>query len=295
MTKRALIVIAVLLLLPIVVILIASVVNAVKNPVVAEYGGRIDVIEYNGMTLHAVPGEDEYKFRFGEYLGKVSDRRYGASFYRVKDDATGGYYAISDGNKHILYTSTGALLDGVYDFVTPVTRVIVDDYAVVVEKTTEVALFSGLEYNERTEFDFKPSDHVTEDEEKLYVMYDLNVCYGGSAISTGNIGKLCYLTDEMTWVYLSNDVIKEANENIAADGIVYHGVVVKDPMVAAFFNETLRAGLPDGTTDMESGSDESPFSPSDSGASEDTGEESDSGVTDAVTSSVPEQSSGNAA
>ncbi|MCQ2353694.1 MAG: hypothetical protein MJ102_01170 [Clostridia bacterium] len=260
MTKRALIVIAVLILLPLVVILIGLAVNAAKNPVVAEYGGRIDVIEYKGMTLHAIPGEDEYSFRFGEYLGKVGNSRYGASFYRVRDDSTGRYFAISDGEKNILYTETGKLIDGVYDFVTPVTRVIVDNYSAVVEDSIKVAAFADIEHNEKKEYELKPAAHVLKNGTSACEFYDLRVCYGGSAISTEKFGQLCYLKDEKMWVYLSEETIKNAKENKSSTGIVYQGTEVSDPVTSSLFSELLRAGIPDETKE-ESAADSTEFIP----------------------------------
>ena len=229
MTKKTWIVLGIIFLIPLVIIAVTVSKYNKRNPVVAEYAERVDIISYNGMTLHAVPGEDGYSFRYGEYLGKVSDPLYGASLYRVRDDATGKYYALADGDRNVLYTESGKLIDGVYDFITPVTRIIIGNYRYVADDSDTVTMFTSLDYNERTPYEFIPSECVDDKGNRTYEEYLIRVCYGGSAICTGNIGRLIYLTDTKKWIYLSPDVIKEAEETEnTAKNPVYNGVSVEN-------------------------------------------------------------------
>lgn len=229
MTRKTWIVLAIIFLIPVVIIAVTVSKYNKRNPVVAEYADRVNVISYNGLTLHAVPGEDGYSFRYGEYLGKVSDSFYGASLYRVRDDATGKYYALADGDRNVLYTESGRLADGVYDFITPVTRIIIGNYRYVFDDSDTVTMFASLEYNERTAYEFIPSDCVDDAGNRTYEEYLIRVCYGGSAICTGNIGRLIYMTDSKKWIYLSPAAVKEVEEaEIAVKDPVYNGVSIEN-------------------------------------------------------------------
>ncbi|MBQ6613693.1 MAG: hypothetical protein IIX18_00055 [Clostridia bacterium] len=203
MTKRALIVIAILILIPIIVVADAISKFKDKNVVVAEYGGNIDVIEYDSLTLRRVPGDDEYNFRFGEYLGKVGDPLTGASLYRVADDKTEKYYAIADGTKRILYTRSGKLADGVRKDNSEITRIVFDNYFIEETDKEKIALLAALG-GKKVSLDMS--------EYKNFRYYDLYLSFDGSAILTEYYGRLFYLTDRELWLFVTPEDRETAEE-----------------------------------------------------------------------------------
>lgn len=203
MTKRALIVIFILMLAPIVVVAVAVSKFQEKNVVVAEYDGSVDVIEYDSMTLRRVPDEDGYNFRFGEYLGKVSDPLTGASLYRVEGDKTGKYYAIADGTSKILYTRSGKLVDGAHKQGSSVTRVVFDDYRIEVTEEDDIAVLYGASGR-------KVSLDMSEHDDFRY--YDLYLSFDGSAILTEHFGRLFYLASREMWLFVSSSELEAASE-----------------------------------------------------------------------------------
>lgn len=194
MTKRALIVIAILILIPIIVVAVGISKFKENNTVVAEYGGSIDIIEYDGMTLRRVSGEDEYNFRFGKYLGKVGDRLTGASLYRVAEDRTEKYYAIADGTKKILYTKSGKLVDGIRNDYSGITRIVFDNYFIEETDSEAIALLSDLS-GKRVSLDMSEYDG--------FKYYDLYLSFDGSAILTEYYGRLFYLTERELWLFVT--------------------------------------------------------------------------------------------
>ena len=203
MTKRALIVIAILFLIPIIVVAVAISKFKEKNVVVAEYGGSIDVIEYDSLTLRRVPGDDEYNFRFGEYLGKVGDPLTGASLYRVADDMTERYYAIADGANRILYTCSGKLADGVRRDDSVITRIVFDNYFVEETDEEKIGLLADLG-GKKVSLDMS--------EYKNFKYYDLYLSFDGSAILTEYYGRLFCLTDRELWLFVTPDDRETAEE-----------------------------------------------------------------------------------
>lgn len=203
MTKRALIVILILILIPIVVVTVAVSKFKEKNAVVAKYDGSVGVIEYDGMTLRRVPGEDEYNFRFGEYLGKVGDRLTGASLYRVEGDETGKYFAIADGTSKILYTKNGKLVDGIRKSDSVVTRMVFDDYLTEVTEEEDIAVLSSAGGK-------KVSLDMSEHDDFKY--YDLYLSLDGSAILTEHFGRLIYLPSREMWLLVTPAELEAAKE-----------------------------------------------------------------------------------
>lgn len=203
MTKRALAVIVILILIPIIVVAVGISKFKSRNTVVAEYGGSIDIIEYGDLTLHRVSGEEEYNFRFGEFLGKIGDPLTGASLYLVKDDESGEYYAIADGSKRILYTESGKLTDGVHSENSRVTRVVFDDYLIEETKAGNIALITGIESKKVS---------VDMSENKSFKYYDLYLSFDGSAILTEYYGRLILLTEREKWIFISPEELRIAEE-----------------------------------------------------------------------------------
>ena len=203
MTKRALIVIGILMLIPIIVIMVAAARFKNSNRVVAEYGGNIDIIEYDGMTLRRVNSEFENKFRFGEFLGKVGNSLTGAPFYRVADDDTGSYYAIAEGGKKILYTKTGKLVDGVRNENSVVTKLIFDDFYIVEEDPENISAIVNLS-GKRVSVDMSKY--------KSFDYYNLYLAFDYSAIVTEYFGRLYYLADREDWIYVTPEALEAAEE-----------------------------------------------------------------------------------
>ena len=209
MTKKALIVIAIAILLPIALTLWAVNDYYKKNNVVAEYGGSVEVIEYDGKTLYMVKSEEGYNFRFGDYLGKVGDSMTGASLYRVKDDKTSKYYAIAQGAKRILYTESGSLIDGVKSESSVVTRIVFDNFAIEEKDADDIALILSPIGNKVSVDMSNYADG--------YKYYDLYVSYDSSAIVTDHIGRLIQLTEKEKWIFISPDALDSAEEEYGKD------------------------------------------------------------------------------
>ncbi len=194
MTKRALIVIAVIILIPIIAVLLAISDFKGENRVVAEYGGSIETIKYDGLILRRVEGDFEYIFKLGEYLGKVHDEFTGAPLYRVADDTSGHYYAIAEGERRVLYTETGTLIDGIREENSAVTRIVFDNYLVEEEDPEDIALFV-LSEGKKVSVDMSSY--------KAFKYYDLYVSFDRSPIVTEYYGRLIYLTERASWVFIS--------------------------------------------------------------------------------------------
>lgn len=237
MTKRAFIIICLLMIVPLLLTGYLVYRHLEENPVVAKFGGNTGVIFYRGKELHAVPGDDVYLFRFGEYLGKVEDKVTGASLYRVRDDTTDGYFAISDGKKSVLYTMTGTIYDG---FPTDdkgnantVTRVIINDFTFYSDSDVMIADFIDFEEAGST-VEFRPSEFVEkgEDDEKItnYRVFSIRYCYDGSAVSRKTDGFLYYFTETKSWIYVTAEKYAEAVAEYgeSSDKLVLSGTAVAD-------------------------------------------------------------------
>jgi len=216
MTKRALIIIAILILIPIIVVVYGISKFKERNIVVAEYGGSIDIIEYDGMTLHKVHGEEDYNFRFGKFLGKVGNRLTGASLYLVAEDETGKYYAIADGTKRILYTESGELVDGSHTDNSQITRLVFDDYLVEEKDPENISKLIGAE---------RKTVSVDMSEYSVFKYYDIYLSFDGSAVLTECAGRLIYLTELEKWLFLSPEAISAAEEE--------YGEKIEDSMFVA--------------------------------------------------------------
>lgn len=221
MTKRALFVIVILLLIPIIVVAVGISKFKEKNVVVAEYAGSIDAIEYDSVTLRRVPGDEEYNFRFGKYLGKVGDPLTGASLYRVADDKTEKYFAIADGTKRILYTRSGKLVDGACNDNSVITRIVFDNYLIEETDEEKIALLSDIS-GKKVSLDMS--------EYKSFKYYDMYLSFDGSAILTKYYGRLFYLTDRELWLFVSPEERETAEEKYGdeIEEIVYIAQLISD-------------------------------------------------------------------
>jgi hypothetical protein len=229
MTKRALVVIAILMILPIVVALYAAEKYKEKNQVVAEYCGGLDIIEYDGVKLRRVEGAEEYRFRLGEYLGKVGNALTGAPLYRLLDDETGSYFAIVEGKSRILYTKSGKLVDGVKGEDSIATLLVFDDFLVVEKYVDIIEKITGAS-----------GKRVSVDMSKFpeFKYYDLYLAFDSSAIVTEYFGRLIYLAERESWILISPEDLELAVEEYGdeIDETVYLATLISDEEVSDLIN-----------------------------------------------------------
>lgn len=239
MSKRALIIIGAIMLLPIIVTLCFYISYCGDNPVVASYDGDVTRISYGDKTLIAVEGEENYRFRYGEYLGKIGDRNFGPSLYRVLDDESGCYYAVADRDKNLLYTESGKLEDGMKTDNSTVTRLVFDNYSVNIEGVDAQTVSDAFIGAGAEEIEMKPSAYRDENQNKQYRVYDIWVSYNGSAVLTENAGKLFYLTEEKSWIFVPLDVYEEGVEKYgeSSSKLVLKSYVVKAPAARLILSE----------------------------------------------------------
>ena len=229
MTKRALAVIAILMILPIVVALYAAEKYKEKNQVVAEYCGGLDIIEYDGVKLRRVEGAEEYRFRLGEYLGKVGNALTGAPLYRLLDDETGSYFAIVEGKSRILYTKSGKLVDGVKGEDSIATLLVFDDFLVVEKYVDIIEKITGAS-----------GKRVSVDMSKFpeFKYYDLYLAFDSSAIVTEYFGRLIYLAERESWILIYPEDLERAVEEYGdeIDETVYLATLISDEEVSDLIN-----------------------------------------------------------
>lgn len=229
MTKRALAVIAILMILPIVVALYAVEKYKENNQVVAEYCGGLDIIEYDGVKLRRVEGAEEYRFRLGEYLGKVGNALTGAPLYRLLDDETGSYFAIVEGKSRILYTKSGKLVDGVKGEDSIATLLVFDDFLVVEKYVDIIEKITGAS-----------GKRVSVDMSKFpeFKYYDLYLAFDSSAIVTEHFGRLIYLAERESWILISPEDLERAVEEYGdeIDETVYLATLISDEEVSDLIN-----------------------------------------------------------
>ena len=229
MTKRALAVIAILMILPIVVALYAVEKYKENNQVVAEYCGGLDIIEYDGVKLRRVEGAEEYRFRLGEYLGKVGNALTGAPLYRLLDDETGSYFAIVEGKSRILYTKSGKLVDGVKGEDSIATLLVFDDFLVVEKYVDIIEKITGAS-----------GKRVSVDMSKFpeFKYYDLYLAFDSSAIVTEYFGRLIYLAERESWILIFPEDLELAVEEYGdeIDETVYLATLISDEEVSDLIN-----------------------------------------------------------
>ena len=221
MTRRALVVIALLMILPLIVANYAFGKFKDMNRVVAEYYGSVEVIEYEGIRLRRVEGSEEYYFRLGEYLGKVGDSLTGAPLYRVRDDDTGSYYAIADGKNTILYTAPGKLVDGVKTQYSIATLLIFDNFLIVEDEPEIIGKIIELTGKKVS---------VDMSNYPAFGYYDIRLAFDYSAIVTERFGRLIYLTERESWIFVSPEDLALAEEEYGGEieETVYRATLISD-------------------------------------------------------------------
>ena len=230
MTKTALIIIAVLLIIPVLVGLYAYRKWENNNIVVAHYGETVDEVIYGSSVLKRIGGAENYTFRKGEYLGKIDDRFFGSQLYRVADDESGDYFAVAGSDGLVLMSETGTMTDGMRGKNSRVTRAVFGDYLAVTEVPEEIALITGSISGDG--FTVKPADYKPG---KL-MCFTLHVCLDDSAVSTETAGRFWYIAEKNKWVFTEDsgpaestgEEETEPEETEAAD-VSYDGTEVSNP------------------------------------------------------------------
>lgn len=227
MTKRALIIIAVLMILPVLVVIDRYKDWKTKNETVAEYGESVDEVIYGEKKLLKVEGSDEYIFRPGKYLGKVGDRYFGTQLYLLRDDESDGYYVMAGNDGYVLMNESGKMTDGLRRQSSSITRAIIDDYASYTDDADEIKLLTGG-YGLDRGFTFTPSDYG----EGEYSEFTVGVCFDGSAVSTEKICRFIFIKEKNKWIRLEERDVADAEtalENGETDKLSVPGKEVGSP------------------------------------------------------------------
>ncbi|MBP5173664.1 MAG: hypothetical protein ILP01_01830 [Clostridia bacterium] len=214
MTKRAAVIIALLLLLPAVAGAILYSKWKAKNPVVARYGDTVYEIVYDGDSYFRVDGSDELGFQLGDYLGKIGDRMTGAPVYCVKRDLTGEYLAVPGDGGVFLYTVSGRLADGEPSTPDRITALSFSRFSVFVDDPEEIVGLLAL-FQSETGTVFRPSDWDGSENKEDSLSYDITsdslpgctvwrveACYGGSAVAAGKLGWVLKTNRKNSWYFI---------------------------------------------------------------------------------------------
>lgn len=219
MTKRALIIISALILIPLIVTLIVWSVTRLKNPVIAEWDDTMTGITYKGESYLPVGKVGERLFSVGKYLGRIGSSRYGAPLYLVAQD-TAGYlcYAI-DGEKLVLLSKTGQPLDGNTGGAPEKIKL----GKSVTENADEIALLLSLDDltdpAKVTDDDDLPISFSTKKYKGKYTKYKLWEYRGNTAVGVDSGARLYHMDETGNWYYVTAADAKEAE---ADQDEVYH-------------------------------------------------------------------------
>ena len=207
MTKRAAIVIAIILIIPIAVTFHFYNKWKSDNPVVAEWKGDTSVVSFRNLELTEVVGSSEYRFRTGKYVGKISDRLTGPSLYRIEGDDTFALYAVVDSSRRRIFTAGEPLPAGAFSG-EKVTGVFTGSgvFGDSEKLTSAVALI----LSDRSEPVLLESGEL----EKISTC-DLYVCYDGSCVSAKKAGSVAGPTERGRWYFLPADGAESAAESAA--------------------------------------------------------------------------------
>ncbi len=234
MTKRAMIIISALIILPLIITAVAWSSARKQNRVVAQWDeDRVSVI-YNGERYSPVGKVGERKFSTGEYLGKIGDSLFGAPLYRVKDDSAGYLCCAKDGKTLILFSKTGLPLDGIPDGGVPGELIFNGER---ISDAESIALLRSLEAltdpAKVTDRDDMPTDFSTKKYKGKYTMYKIWEVWGGSAVALDSGVRLFHMNETGNWYFVTiADAAKaEAKE---AEYFTYTARPLKDKTALAF-------------------------------------------------------------
>ncbi len=212
MTKRAWIVIAVIILVPVFVTLHFFIRWKRNNPVVADWKGDTSVVAYRDLELHEVIGSSAYRFRTGKFIGKIADRLTGPSLFRIEGDDSLELFAVADSSGRRIYTAGAPVPAGAFsgDVVTGVfapSGSYSDDEVLCADVAMILADRSA------------PYRFDTDDLAKVH-QYEIYVCWDGSCVSANCPGVIAGPTERGRWYFIpaAEDVPEEAATTAAESG-----------------------------------------------------------------------------
>jgi len=228
MTKRALAVIAVLFLIPVIAGCVFFVKWKNRNPVVAEYGSSIDEIIYRNDTYYKVEGSEELPFELGKFLGKIGDRLTGSPIYLVKNDESEGYLAVSGNDGIVLFTKSGILL-GEEKADSRITAISVNSFSVRIDDREKIDALGEI-FERGTNVDFIPGSYLEKDAKGQtnlqkglslpgFKVWRLDGCVDGSAIATKKIGWILKIDKKNVWLFVTDEAAAECEQGIE-DGLI---------------------------------------------------------------------------
>ena len=228
MTKRAIIIVSALIILPIIVAAVAVSSVKIGNPVVAEWDDDRTGVIYNGEHYSPVGKVGERKFEIGEYLGRIADSFYGSPLYRVKGDSAGYLCYAMDGKKLILLSKTGLPLDGMPDGGIPGELILGKSR---IDDPDDMALLRSLT-------EITDPENVTDDEELpiafstkkykgKYTMYKIWEFWGGSAVALDSGVRLFHMSETDNWYFVTAEDAASA-EAEEAQYYIYTARPLKD-------------------------------------------------------------------
>ena len=240
MTKRAWIIIGIIVLVPVLITGIVLLKWKINTPVVASYGDSVDELHYGQKTLYAVPDPDSYMAELGSYLGKVGSAWTGAPFYTVKYDKTGEIWALVTEKGTVLYTESGELPAAAYGG-NRVTAVYFDSFTHRTVENTQRALLAAIPGTSGTAALWQPS------EKEASATYRMHFCYGDSAVSTVSPGTLLWFKDSGLWYFLPDaeeqSVLTQiADGDIDEDKAIYRVIPLTDRSTLKLLKALLREG-----------------------------------------------------
>lgn len=203
MTKRALIIISSLILLPLLITLTVWSVTRIKNPVVAQWDDNMTGITYKGESYLPVGKVGERLFSVGKYLGRIGNSRHGAPLYLVRGDSAGYLCYAAEGEKLVLLSKTGKPLDGTGSGMPEKIRL----GKTVTDKSDEIAVLMSLDDltdpEKVTDDDDLPIVFSTKKYKGKYTKYKLWEYRGGSAIGLDSGARLYHMDETGNWYYVT--------------------------------------------------------------------------------------------
>ncbi len=217
MTKRALIIISALILLPLILTGVAWSRARQQNPVVAKWADdRVGII-YLDEEYKPIGEVGDYSFTEGRYLGRIGDSLFGAPLYTVSGDKAGYLCYALDDSSMVLLSVTGELLDAVSsdgpdEIRLGATRTSnADDISMLysLDALTDPAQF--------TDEDDLPISFSTKKYRGKYFVYKIWEYYGSSAIGIDSGARIFHMEESGNWYYVSAEDAASAE----ADGETY--------------------------------------------------------------------------
>lgn len=251
MTKKTLVIISILLVLPIVVTLIALLGLKLRNPVVAEWDNDMIGITYKGEHYLPVGQVGERLFTHGKYLGRIGDSYYGSPLYLVADDTAGYLCYACDGADLVLLSKTGMPLENITDVGLPdkikLGKTVTDDKEIISRLR---ALDELTDPSQFTDDDDLPISLNTEKYKGKYTKYKIWEYKDNAAIGLDSGVRLYHMDDSGNWYYVTAEDAQAAEADPDETYHTYTARPLRDPETVALI-ERLTSGE-NATTDSES-------------------------------------------